>query len=228
MSRATVRYCVRLAGAGAIHPGSGSGGIVDRRVTREAGRPLVPGSHVRGVVRWQLERICRGLGIEAADPFDADATGTGQSASADRGGDDPVARLFGAGTDDELTVFTDLRESAEPPGSTEDTVVSARARVAIDRRRGTQAPGRLYDLETWEPRRELSGECRVFAPDAKECENRTGWLIVGLRAVTGFGGSRSSGLGRCAIEVCSVEIDGQSRDWQDLVRNAVAGREDAR
>ncbi len=214
MIHATIRYRVRFLGAGAVLPASGFGaGGIDRAVVRTAGPggvpvPYVPGSHVRGVVREQVERLARlVLGEDAVRT----ASHGGDTMNPDPG--DPVARLFVGGRRQAVVAFRDL-VPADAEGARRN--VRARARVSIDRRTGVQRGGRLFDHETWHAG-VLEGTVEAWLDGEETADLDLALLAGGLRLVDALGGNRSAGLGRCEVEILEVKKGGEPVAPEDLL-----------
>lgn len=202
ITTAEVDYQVHFLSAG-VHSGAGTGGArADRRVLREGGDLLIPGSHLRGVIRHRMEQLARALGETVAEPHALDP---GQAPDAA----DPVTRVFGAGERDTVTVFHDLRPR-QRSGPT-----SLRRRVSIDRRRRSQRPLRLFDMEVWEQDR-LDGRIIAHLEQPAHARRDLALLVAALRLVDAIGGSRSAGFGRCRIEIERVAVDGQAQELRAL------------
>ena len=178
------------------------------------GAPFVPGSHVKGVLRHQCERLAVALGVETVDPH----------AGADEGDRSLVAhfqplaksrllidRLFGSRYQGECMFVTDAVPSAQRP--LRGTTVAAR--TAIDRVTGTVMEQHLFTTEIVEAGIDLRGTIRARHPGGVLTQDDDGFpyeyalLVAGLLSLETLGGDKSVGLGRCEV---SIEQDALRRN----------------
>lgn len=160
------------------------------------GRPYVPGSSVKGVLRSAAERVLAGQGIRVCDVLDPNARCGGQGGAGGQPIDHGVlcwpCRLFGSPHWAGRLWCGDLVPDEPPP-----TVV--RDGVAIDRGELRAADGRKYDYEVVPPGVRLRGEVRVDDPDPGDVGLVLAlWDLVDSGVVT-FGGGATRGLGRVRL-----------------------------
>lgn len=119
--------------------------LPDLAVLRQDERVFIPGSSLKGVFRSHIERLLRSLaeGL-ACDPLVSDGpcqvSDRREPAVAIHRRQCLACRTFGSMNTAGRTLFTDAF-------STEDTPLSQRSGVSIDRKTGGPARGRLFDME---------------------------------------------------------------------------------
>ncbi|MBL7183263.1 MAG: CRISPR-associated RAMP protein [Anaerolineae bacterium] len=198
----------------ALRVGSGVGeGMTgaDITVVKDAvGRPFIPGSSFKGVLRTEVERIARTIDKRPLlwacdDPLnDAGRCVTNADMEALKGKDEavrteevlrkscPVCRIFGSPWLASKMLVKDLglKDPARWPER-----FPVRDGVGIDRDTGTVAVG-PYTYETVPPGTEFT--CEIVLENADEFEQ--GVVLLGLREFqegrAGLGGGRSRGLGQ--------------------------------
>lgn len=198
-----------------LHLGAGSGGgFVDRRVVRRAdGRPYVPGSAVKGKVRYYAQALFRAK--EGPTCQWQDTRESWEDREPGPGGCGcHLCALFGApGFAPGALVFTDLL-----PTDGEARVL-LRSSTALDRARRVALDGRLFSLEA------AGGNGLAFAGlvqgwlPASRLDQLAGLLYAALRLVPQLGGSRSRGLGWGEMR---IELDGALREQEDQMKGWVA------
>ena len=230
----------RIAWQGRWHVGSGYRSAVADRLQQRcgggAGAPFVPGSHVKGVLRHQCERLAVALEVKTVDPH----------AGADEGDRSlvdhfqPLAksrllidRLFGSRYQGECMFVTDAVPSAQRPSR--GTTVAAR--TAIDRVTGTVMEQHLFTTEMVEAGIDLRGTIRARHPGGvlTQYENcfpyEYALLVAGLLSLETLGGDKSVGLGRCEVSIepdalcwngtvhplCAALEGFQERDWAEMI-----------
>jgi CRISPR/Cas system CSM-associated protein Csm3 (group 7 of RAMP superfamily) len=218
------------------------GTLADKSIVRDGwGRPIIPGSQVKGKARHATEALARSLGLHVYQLFDDDATK----------GKDVVRALFGTPMQRSPLHFADLvglvgdGEPARVPSPSSDPLLrrpngmgTIRPSVSLNRRRGTSEEARLLFQETaFEGMRFVSQRAIIGTLDEQE-----GWgvyspaipadehlghvalLWAALRMITRWGGAKSRGLGWSTVTV-DVDCDGEkvsvARLEQEL-RNLVA------
>jgi CRISPR-associated protein Csm3 len=227
------RYVIRAALVldQPLHVGSGHGSdVTDSAVIRDhAGRPVIPGSSLRGALRSRCERLAEALLPGRIcflyDPDasrDVDCVSVKPELLRDPSGDllkekelweqlpnclCPSCRLFGASAYWASKVRIPDLPMLEPGGS--DPVTQVRHGVGIHRDTQTAAPAIKYDQEVTMANAHFRLEIIVENPD----EDDLSLLALGLADLThgrmAIGGSSSRGLGGCHLE------DGEVR-WVDL------------
>jgi CRISPR/Cas system CSM-associated protein Csm3 (group 7 of RAMP superfamily) len=212
------------------------GTLADKSIVRDGwGRPIIPGSQVKGKARHATEALARSLGLHVYQLFDDDATK----------GKDVVRALFGTPMQrsplhfaDLVGVVGDADSDILPPEPLQCPKGAIRPSVSLNRRRGTSEEARLLFQETaFEGMRFVSQRAIIGTLDEQE-----GWgvyspaipadehlghvalLWAALRMITRWGGAKSRGLGWSTVTV-DVDCDGEkvsvARLEQEL-RNLVA------
>jgi CRISPR-associated protein Csm3 len=195
------------------------------------GRPYIPGSSVKGVLRAAAERLLASRGIRVCDILDEDRRCGGRG----RRDDPPVAyghlcwpcQLFGSPHWAGRLWAADLVPDAVP-------VTIVRDGVAIDRGELKAADRRKYDYEVLPPGVALSGEVRIDDPEPGDLGLvLTLWDLVDEGIVT-FGGGASRGLGRLRVMAPPRPRLWRASSWQpgsqpaELDRNVLLGEFRAR
>lgn len=201
----------RIAWKGRWHVGSGyrsaAANRLQQRTDGENSAPFIPGSQMKGVLRYQCERLTMALGLDAVDPH----AGTGDG---DRSlvkhfmplakSELPVDRLFGSRYQGGCLFVT----NAVPVSSEGDDATAVQARTAIDRATGTVMEQHLFTTEVVDGDIDLEGRIRARHPAGiLTQENGTGFpceyalLVAGLLSLDALGGDKSAGLGRCEVVI---------------------------
>jgi CRISPR/Cas system CSM-associated protein Csm3 (group 7 of RAMP superfamily) len=186
--------------------------LVDRPLQVDHdGRPVLPGSSVRGRVRAQLERLLRGLGLPVCTPPRPERM-------CPRLRDEYclACRIFGSPDLEAAVRVDDLRCEGV------DETLPQRTNVSLSRRLGTAQGERLFVSETT-PWRAGTDHALTFHGQLSGRAGRTelGWLLAAIRLVTHVGGSKARGLGRVRLEAETVEWwDAEDGTW----RSEASGR----
>ena len=211
-----------------VHVGTGYGfaGFLDSVVVRDGqGHIYLPGSTIKGKARAAARRLAHGLGLGAQ------LCPAGTPCGLARGAPCPVCRLFGSPQFpgqlhfDNVQLPEHYRElltalAERDPLAARQAITQPRTGVMLSRRRRAARPEHLFTYELVRTDLPLSG--RIVG----EVIGREGWsaqdlredlaLLWGaLKLVTHLGRARGRGLGRCSIEVTSVEVDGQPFTAED-------------
>ncbi len=217
----------RITWKGRWHVGSGyQSAVADRLQQRSAAdAPFVPGSQVKGALRHQCERLATALGVETVDPHDVPRRRRNRrpAAGAEEGDCNlvkhfrPLAksgllidRLFGSRYQGECVFVTNAEPAKQEPQST----IAVAARTAIDRVTGTVMEQHLFTTETVEAGPDLHGAVRARHPAGLLTQDDAGFpyeyalLVAGLLTLETLGGDKSVGMGRCGIEIDSL-------NWND-------------
>ncbi|HLB49398.1 MAG TPA: RAMP superfamily CRISPR-associated protein [Anaerolineales bacterium] len=189
------------------------------------GRPIIPGSSLKGRLRHTCEElvralvgedvVCHGPGADRTCPYDPALKGFGADYC-------PVCQVFGASTRRSPFHFSDLHWKllgTAPPEQWPPTEL--RPGVSIRRSRRVAEEGRLFLVETFgRPRESGSAEVvyvgKIVGHMPDDDPHRLGYvglLLAGLRTMTSLGGARSRGLGRCHMEGRAEGI--QETEWQE-------------
>ena len=192
---------------GRWHVGSGYQSAAADRLLRRFGGvdgvPFVPGSQIKGVLRYQCEQLALALGFEAINPHDGirednqklitHFTPLAKSTLI-------VDRLFGTRYQGECLYVT----NAEP---NDKTATAVKTRTAMDRLTGTVMEQHLFTTEIAEGHRNLKGSIRARHPAGvltqykDEFPYEYVFLLVSLLSLDRLGGDKSTGLGRCKIQI---------------------------
>src|SRR5262245_42197510 len=143
MTRLTIQLTITLETALSIGAGGSAGTIADKSIVRDGwGRPLIPGSQVKGKLRWAVEQLLRGMGQDIPAPFDPPEL-------IERGS--LVRALFGSPQQRSPLHFADLPATVvtkiQAPAMYSQ-LSQIRPSVSINRRRGTAEDARLLFQET--------------------------------------------------------------------------------
>ena len=216
------RYVLRctLASEAAVHVGTGVASLdSDAPVVRENGRPYLPGSSLRGVMRSTVERIMNTLAEGSCctlfQPEGAAACDAGSqkrreelesltSAELDRAKNSlrfcPVCRLFGS-----TLMASRLKVGDAFPQEGDSGQPNRRDGVGIDRDTGTAKDKIKFDFEALEQRCDFQFTVQLENAEPSDL----GLLYVALKEMEhGFdvGGKRSRGLGRVKLKGYGVEF----------------------
>lgn len=183
-----IELSITLTTALCVGAGGSTGTIADKTITRDAlGRPIIPGSQVKGKARWAAEQLLRGLGETIPAPFDADIERK-----------TPIRAIFGSPQHPSPLRFADLIATATVQEARESLLTRLRPSVSIDRRRGTAADERLLMMETVRPGLTFTSERAIIGTLESEVEVALLWAA--LRLTTRWGGAKSRGLGWATLK----------------------------
>ena len=177
-----------------------------RRLEGAKGSPFVPGSQIKGVLRHQCERLALALGFDAITPH----------AGIKEDEEDLVThfkpltqstlivdRLFGSRYQGECLFVT----NAEPVSMEDKTITGVQPRTAMDRLTRTVMEQHLFTTEFAERDTKLQGVIRARHPAGVLTQDENGFpyeyalLLVSLLSLDTLGGDKSTGLGRCRIQI---------------------------
>lgn len=191
--------------AGALHIGTGDDTARSAPLVRDgAGRPIVPGSSWKGVIRSRCEWILHALGAQVCPHRSCGTCGCCRlfGYSAQPGGRGPTgARALIAFADSPLTT----------PGRPDPAVVAPRTHVAIDRVTGGARDGLLFTLDTI--------RCAQLTLSITVTEPLQAWmrplLLLALRDIhdgyIGVGAATTRGYGTLrAVDPAQLEPDPDS------------------
>lgn len=203
---------VRIRLLGPVHVGSGSGrGPVTRAVLRDgAGRPVLPGSTLRGILRQSCEDLAESLSLPVSDPH-----GTSDIEAFVPAAQTPylVDRLFGSRRSGGRLFVRDARWPEESFSPRYD--MQAVSRVQIDRTLGTAAYQRLFQAERVLPPgtpfvTAISGFHDALTQYDGKFPVEYALLCAGIFGMERVGGQRSVGLGWIRAEPVAVR-------WNDRI-----------
>lgn len=187
-----------------LHIGTGYGlaGYIDARtLTDYEGYPYIPGSSLKGRLRYYLQRLQSTLGRGQGKP-------------------DPLVNLFGKEDKVGGLFFTDLRldeawanlvqrlrSRTDRETPVEGLLTQRQTNVMLSRLRGVAVEQRLFTVETVPPHLRFDGRIRGHLGDRGRTVSINGGhyprdlalLVAASRALTHLGGRKSRGLGRCRL-----------------------------
>jgi len=180
---AELRIALTIESLTALSVGAGgsSGTIADKSIQRDGwGRPLIPGSQVKGRVRHTAEGLLTTLGLPTQQHFDDDDSAM-----------NPIRRLFGSPNYRSPLRFVDLPCTL----GAGDQVSQNRPSVSLNRRRGTAEDQRLLVQEVSRETLSFAHERAITGSlDADELPYAA-LLWAALRLTDRWGGAKSRGLG---------------------------------
>lgn len=194
----------------------GAGGsmmtIADKSIIRDGwGRPIIPGSQLKGRLRWAVEQVLRGLGQDIPSPFD-------KYPCVEK--DTLVKRIFGTPESRSLLFFADLPGVIGDPAQmdalrTERTQHQSliRPSVTINRTRRTAADNLLMFQETALETTRFHSPRAITGQIADVSHAALLWMAAHLS--TRWGGAKSRGLGWATVEA-RVFLDQQERPAAQL------------
>jgi CRISPR/Cas system CSM-associated protein Csm3 (group 7 of RAMP superfamily) len=190
-----------------IGAGGSSGSLADKPIVRNAaGTLIIPGSHLKGRLRHECEKLARGLDLDVSE---APNPGTMMQEP-----DCVISKIFGNPRNHSCLQIDDLCCEADRDSLPTEVI---RPGVTINRRRGTAENDKLYFLETSPPNRQLQfrGQLHLFqAPDYA-----LPLLVAGLKHINALGGSKSAGLGWLTWQLPeTLHIDSTHPGWAALVK----------
>ena len=213
----------RITWQGRWHVGSGHQSAAVDRLQRRSnfqdrdGAPFVPGSQVKGVLRYHCERLAGALELESVDPHSGAEAGDGGLVKHFRPlakSDLLIDRLFGSRYQGECLFVG----NALPMDLVRGNSTAVAVRTAMDRVTGTVREQHLFTTELANQDVGLRGDIRARHPsgvlthEADKFPYEYSLLVAGLLSLEALGGDRSVGLGRCEL---SLEAD--SLRWNDQV-----------
>lgn len=201
-----VLFDYRLTCRTGLHIGTGKSADLtgsDQPVLRDrTGRPLVPGSSLRGVLRAGIEAFSNSLGLHAVR---ATAEDTPLEASDEFGRRwrelDLVKRLFGAAAEERGGFSYGSRLQISDALCEEDVPIELRDGVGIDREKRTASHGVKYDLEVVPAGTCFGGHIRFKNPADYELGLLAQALWMLDQGLLLLGGKSARGLGWLQVEV---------------------------
>ncbi len=166
-----------------VGAGGSSGSLADQPIVRNAsGRLIIPGSHLKGRLRHECEKLARALDLSVSESPNPGAMMQTP--------DCMISKIFGNPTLPSCLHVDDLICEADREDLPTEVI---RPGVTINRRRGTAEDEKLYFMETSPPNQQLKfiGQLHLIqAPDYT-----LPLLVAGLKHIHALGGSKSAGLG---------------------------------
>ena len=216
-----------------FHCGAGEGkGFADRLVRRDQGLLMVPGSTIKGLIRENFEFLAACFGINVDGPhFPRSKDERTKYIKSLFSGYDIVYAIFGSpwqpGTvffddavlDDEWKEYFTDAISEEHKLRLQREQVDQRTRVCIDRYTGTAARGALFTSEYG--KRGLSFNGKIYGsysyPDDTLDFLPLLLLMAGLKMIDSVGSERSTGCGRCHVEIERLQLNGITKDAAEFL-----------
>ena len=189
-----------------IGAGGSTGSLADKPIVRNAeGNLVIPGSHLKGRLRHECEKLARSLGwwvAEAPDPAALCPEAVPAEFSHHVGTDNPyqvigypgyhcaISQIFGDPILPSHLLMDDLVSQYTP----DMLMATIRPGVSINRARGTAEDSKLFFLETSPVNGQIpfSGELHLLAGCPPYA---LGLIAAALRHIHALGGSKSAGLG---------------------------------
>lgn len=206
----------------------GAGGtmmtIADKSIVRDGwGRPIIPGSQLKGRLRWAVEQVLRGLGQDIPSPFDEPPRGEKNTL---------VKQIFGTPQSRSPLFFADLPGVIGDPSQMEELRAEPaqhqsqiRPSVTIDRARRTAAENLLLFQETALETTRFHSPRAITGQIAHQSHAALLWMASYLS--TRWGGAKSRGLGWATVDA-KVFLDNQEYSAEQLrecLRTLVNGLE---
>ncbi|WP_129678072.1 RAMP superfamily CRISPR-associated protein [Candidatus Chloroploca sp. Khr17] len=208
MPEVRIDLLITCTSALSVGAGGSSGSLADKSIVRDGrGRPLLPGSQVKGKVRHTTEALLHQLGEPTPAHFDDEAKTY-------------IKTLFGSPRQRSPLRFFDL--IGLPAGEDRDdplrqidpqALVEIRPAVSINRRRGTAEDERLFFQEV-----ALDGLVYGATPAIRGtlADARLAALLwAALRLTTRWGGGSTRGFGWAEV-VPTVWVEGTVREEEAL------------
>lgn len=217
----------RLTCRTGLHIGTGKSADLtgsDQPVMRDrAGRPLVPGSSLRGILRAGIESFCNSLGLDAVRSI-AEQSPAAPGDFGQRWRElDLVKRLFGAAAEERGGFSYGSRFQISDAICQEDVPIELRDGVGIDRERRTAAQGIKYDLEVVPAGTRFLGHIRFKNPADYELGLVAQALWMLDQGLLLLGGKSARGLGWIQVEVGVPRKIGAQTLLDSAGRATVAG-----
>nr|CBX31242.1 hypothetical protein N47_E47540 [uncultured Desulfobacterium sp.] len=189
--------------------GSGEGSLIlDRLINKDSrGRPFIPGSTLKGVIRESCEKLSRTLGFpEPSDPHQTDLTIQDNfRPTVDL--QSPIDRIFGNKFEGGQLFFRDARLENDPLYNFRKT----QARICKYRKLGTAKDKHLFSTEYAAPmvfKTTIEGHHENLVsivetdPPFEYC-----LLIAGILNIVHLGGDKSTGCGKTEIVFDSIKFN---------------------
>ncbi len=168
-----------------IGAGGSSGSLADKPIVRNAsGTLIIPGSHLKGRLRHECEKLARGLRLPVSESPNPGAMMQTPNCV--------ISKIFGnPQISSRLWVDDFICEAQREELPTE----VIRPGVTINRRRGTAEHEKLYYLETSPANQKLEFTGQIHLELVSEIDYALPLLLAGLQHIKALGGSKSAGLG---------------------------------
>lgn len=206
---------------------------VDKATTRDAdGKLVIPGSTLKGRIRWECERIARALDWEVCQSPQADTMCPyywhHRNVQEDRFCD--VCHIFGSSArraavwfgnavlqDDERFRGTPVWQPGKSVNERRPFDTQIRPGVSIARARRIAFSERLFFIETSAPSARFCFQATIAGTELSA--RRRALLMAGIRALSLVGGGRSRGLGWVRVRRCTLNGEELTATrWQELLQ----------
>ncbi|MDI6738060.1 MAG: RAMP superfamily CRISPR-associated protein [Nanoarchaeota archaeon] len=196
-NRVVIKY--KVVALSDMHIGGQSGNMpagLDNPIIKDnKGKPFVPGSSLKGVLRSSFERLAKGAGIKVCD-LDEKRGGCGNC---------PPCLLFGGG---HKSGAIKIRDAFITDDSGKHPYI--RDGVRIDRKSGKAASGAKYDIEVVQKGAKFEGGMVVENTATPDGEYT---ILGGLLSlidffnefVAGIGGGTSKGMGHAKLAILEMK-----------------------
>jgi len=198
MTQLRIDLTITADSALSIGAGGSAGTIADKSIVRDGwGRPMIPGSQVKGKLRWAVEQLLRGMGQNIPVPFDPPELIEQPNL---------VRALFGSPQQRSPLHFADLPLALVSDAQAVElrqNLSQVRPSVSINRRRGTAEDARLLFQEiTLEGMAFQSAHAiRGNLGDLQPPEQYAALLWAALKLTDRWGGAKSRGLGWAKVKM---------------------------
>lgn len=203
-----VRIVLTVTAETAVSVGAGgsAGTLADKAIVRDGwGRPIIPGSQVKGKVRHAAEAIAGALGLAVQKHFDDDDSEM-----------NVIRAIFGSPRHRSPLRFVDLvgfaggvEQLDQPRALQWREIAMLRPSVSINRRRGAAEDARLL-LQEAAPEGLRFGAAQAISGTLPDL-TYVALLWVALCSITRWGGAKSRGLGWSSV-AAEVYVDDQPVD----------------
>lgn len=211
MRQLTIALTISCETALSIGAGGSAGTLADKSIVRDGwGRPIIPGSQVKGKLRWAAEQLLRSLQHDIPSPFDEAIE---QESS--------IRAIFGSPKSPSPLRFVDLPATIVPrelaPSMYHD-LSRLRPSVSINRRRGVAEDQHLLIQEIGHEGMVFQHEQAVRGLlDDDQAERYAALLWAAIKITNRWGGATSRGLGWARAEA-HYTLDGKLLHDDDLAK----------
>ncbi|MEB3294674.1 MAG: RAMP superfamily CRISPR-associated protein [Synechococcales bacterium] len=189
-----------------IGAGGSSGSLADKAIVRNAsGQLVIPGSHLKGRLRHECEKLARALGLTVSESPNPGLMMQTRGCV--------ISKIFGNPQQASRLLVDDLLCEAKRDELPPEVI---RPGVTMNRRRGTAEDEKLYFLETSPSNQGLkfTGQLHLIQPME---DYALPLVVAGLKHIQALGGSKSAGLGWLAWELPDMpQIDATHPGWSAL------------
>jgi CRISPR/Cas system CSM-associated protein Csm3 (group 7 of RAMP superfamily) len=201
-----------ISSALSVGAGGSAGSLADKPIVRNgSGKMIIPGSHLKGRLRHECEKIARSLDWEVSrSPNPRNMVGSYRiPQQSDPSRHCIISSIFGDASQESCLLVDDLICQTKLADLPTEVI---RPGVTINRRRRTAEDQKLYLLETSPPNLQLkfTGEIHLINPPPYAIA----LICAGLKHIHALGGSKSAGLGWLTWDWGDIQIPDEA--WQSL------------